>query len=112
MIRVSGSKLHKAALRTLIDAPLRFFASTDTGTVTNLFSQDMSLIDHELPIALTNLVMDICNATGMAAVIASSSPFLAIAYPFMFMLLYVIQKFYLRTSRQLRLLDLEAKGPL
>ncbi|KAE9372462.1 ATPase-like protein [Stipitochalara longipes BDJ] len=112
MIRVSGSKLHKAALRTLINAPLRFFASTDTGIVTNLFSQDMSLIDHELPIALTNLVMDICNATGMAAVIASSSPFLAIAYPFMFVLLYVIQKFYLRTSRQLRLLDLEAKGPL
>ncbi|PMD39274.1 P-loop containing nucleoside triphosphate hydrolase protein [Hyaloscypha variabilis F] len=112
MIRVSGSKLHQAALRTLINAPLRFFTSTDTGIITNLFSQDMSLIDHELPIALTNLVMDICNATGMAAVIASSSPFLAIAYPFMFILLYVIQKFYLRTSRQLRLLDLESKGPL
>jgi ATP-binding cassette, subfamily C (CFTR/MRP), member 1 len=112
MICVSGSKLHKAALRTLINAPLRFFATTDTGTVTNLFSQDMSLIDHELPIALTNLVMDICNATGMAAVIASSSPFLAIAYPFMFIILYVIQNFYLRTSRQLRLLDLEAKAPL
>jgi ABC-type multidrug transport system fused ATPase/permease subunit len=112
MIRVSGSKLHQAALHTLINAPLRFFTSTDTGIITNLFSQDMSLIDHELPIALTNLVMDICNATGMAAVIASSSPFLAIAYPFMFILLYVIQKFYLRTSRQLRLLDLESKGPL
>jgi ATP-binding cassette subfamily C (CFTR/MRP) protein 1 len=112
MIRISGSKLHKAALSTLINAPLRFFTTTDTGVVTNLFSQDMTLIDHELPIALTNLVMDICNAAGMAAVIASSSPFLAIAYPFMFIILYVIQKFYLRTSRQLRLLDLEAKGPL
>jgi ABC-type multidrug transport system fused ATPase/permease subunit len=112
MIQVSGSKLHKAALSTLINAPLRFFATTDTGLVTNLFSQDMTLIDNELPIALTNLALDLCNAIGMAAVIASSSPWLAISYPFLFVILYGIQKFYLRTSRQLRLLDLEAKSPL
>ena len=112
MIATSGAKLHKAALSTLIGAPLKFFATTDTGLVTNLFSQDLTLIDNELPIALTNLAMDICNALGMAAVIASSSPYLAIAYPFLFAILYGIQKFYLRTSRQLRLLDLEAKSPL
>jgi ATP-binding cassette subfamily C (CFTR/MRP) protein 1 len=112
MIRISGAKLHKAALSTVINAPLRFFTTTDTGFITNLFSQDMTLIDSELPIAVTNLALDICNAIGMAAVIASASPFLAITYPFILIILYVIQKFYLRTSRQLRLLDLEAKSPL
>lgn len=112
MISVSGSKLHKAALNTVINAPLRFFATTDTGLVTNLFSQDMTLIDNEMPVALTNLVLDSFNALGMAAVIATSSPFLAITYPFLFVILYGIQKFYLRTSRQIRLLDLEAKSPL
>jgi ATP-binding cassette subfamily C (CFTR/MRP) protein 1 len=112
MIEVSGSKLHKAALGTVIAAPLKFFTTTDTGLVTNFFSQDMTLIDNELPIAITNLACDVANALGMAAVIASSSPYLAISYPFIFVLLYVIQKFYLRTSRQLRLLDLEAKSPL
>lgn len=112
MIQLSGSKLHRAALRTIHTAPLRFFSTTDTGVITNMFSQDMTLIDHELPIAVTNLALDICNALGMAAVIASSSPYLAIAYPFLFAALCSIQKFYLRTSRQLRLLDLEAKSPL
>ncbi|ORY68183.1 ATPase-like protein [Pseudomassariella vexata] len=112
MIQISGSKLHLGALTTVINAPLRFFNTTDTGLVTNLFSQDMTLIDHELPIAVTNLALDICNALGMAAVIASSSPYLAITYPVLFAVLYGIQKFYLRTSRQLRLLDLEAKSPL
>ena len=34
------------------------------------------------------------------------------AVPFMLGLLYVLQVFYLSTSRQLRLLDLEAKSPL
>lgn len=42
----------------------------------------------------------------------TSSGFFAISYPFLAALLYIVQKFYLRTSRQLRLLDLEAKSPL
>lgn len=112
MVRVSGSKLHKAALSTLITAPLRFFTTTDTGLVTNLFSQDMTLIDNELPVAVTNLALDLCNAIGMAAVISTASPWLSISYPVLFLVLWVVQRFYLRTSRQLRFLDLEAKSPL
>lgn len=42
----------------------------------------------------------------------TSSGFFSISYPFLGALLYIIQMFYLRTSRQLRLLDLEAKSPL
>ena len=42
----------------------------------------------------------------------TSSAYLAIAYPFLGAILYVVGRFYLRTSRQLRFLDLEAKSPL
>ncbi|KAI1500381.1 ATPase-like protein [Biscogniauxia marginata] len=112
MIQTSGSRLHQSSLDTIINAPLKFFTKTDTGAVTNLFSQDMTLVDNELPIALANFVMDSANALGMAAVIATSSPYLAITYPLIFSILYMIQKFYLRTSRQLRLLDLEVKSSL
>jgi ABC-type multidrug transport system fused ATPase/permease subunit len=108
----SGAQLHEKALGTVIKAPLSFFAKTDIGAVTNLFSQDMGLIDNELPISVANLALDTCNAVGMAAVIASASPYLAITYPPVLVILYFLQKFYLRTSRQLRLLDLEAKAPL
>ncbi|KAI1403266.1 P-loop containing nucleoside triphosphate hydrolase protein [Hypoxylon fuscum] len=112
MIRISGTKLHKEALSTVINAPLSFFTTTDIGIVTNLFSQDMTLIDGELPQAFLNLVLVMFEVLGMAAVIATSSPFLVITYPFLVLILYGIQKFYLRTSRQIRLLDLEAKSPL
>lgn len=36
----------------------------------------------------------------------------AIAFPICLVALYLIQRYYLRTSRQLRFLDLEAKSPL
>ncbi|KAG8161139.1 hypothetical protein KVR01_009403 [Diaporthe batatas] len=112
IVTQSGSRLHQDALTTIISAPLRFFSRTDTGTVTNLFSQDMTLIDGRLPMALSNMSLYVFSSLGQAAVIATSSPYLAITYPFLFGLVYVIQKFYLRTSRQMRLLDLETKGPL
>lgn len=112
IVHQSGSRLHQDILNTVFSAPLMFFSRTDTGSITNLFSQDMTLIDGRLPMALMNLSLYIFSCLGQAAVIATSSPYLAITYPFLLVLLYGIQKFYLRTSRQLRLLDLEAKTPL
>jgi ATP-binding cassette subfamily C (CFTR/MRP) protein 1 len=44
--------------------------------------------------------------------IGVASTYAAIAFPIILTALYFIQKFYLRTSRQLRFLDLEAKSPL
>ncbi|RAH55406.1 ABC multidrug transporter [Aspergillus piperis CBS 112811] len=111
-VKRAGAGLHQEALRTLIQAPLQFFTNTDTGIVTNLFSQDLNLIDTELPEATLNTIVCVFEAIGQAAVMLTSSLYLAISYPFLAALLYVVQKFYLRTSRQLRLLDLEAKSPL
>ncbi|KAK4152002.1 canalicular multispecific organic anion transporter 1 [Chaetomidium leptoderma] len=112
MISISGARLHHEALRTVINAPLSFFTTTDTGVVVNHFSQDMTLIDSQLPQAIINLVLVLFECLGLAAVIATSSPYVAITYPILAVVLYVLQKFYLRTSRQIRLLDLEAKSPL
>lgn len=45
-------------------------------------------------------------------IIATTAKYAAIIIPFLLIGLYVIQMFYLRTSRQMRHLDLEAKSPL
>jgi ABC-type multidrug transport system fused ATPase/permease subunit len=107
-----GARMHGDALQTLIQAPLAFFTNTDTGVTTNLFSQDLNLIDTELPDATISLLVTLLQSIGQIAVMLMSSAYLGISYPFLALLLYVLQRFYLRTSRQLRLLDLEAKSPL
>ncbi|KAH6972083.1 ABC transporter [Ilyonectria sp. MPI-CAGE-AT-0026] len=112
MTTQSGALLHQQALQTVINASLRFFTTTDSGVVTNLFSQDMTLIDGELPMSLLNVVTQGFDAIMMAIVVGIGSPYLAISYPAIILVLYILQRFYLRTSRQLRLLDLEAKSPL
>ncbi|RSL98853.1 hypothetical protein CEP52_010121 [Fusarium oligoseptatum] len=89
------TELHKRAITTVVAAPLRFFTTTDSGIVTNLFSQDMTLLDNDLPLALTNFTLDLADSMGMAAVIASASPYLAAGYPFLFIILYFVQKVFI-----------------
>jgi ABC-type multidrug transport system fused ATPase/permease subunit len=57
------------------------------------------------PLALFGVIADLI-------ITLSASPYAAILFPFILALLYGLQLFYLRTSRQARLLDLEAKTPL
>lgn len=58
-LKKAGANIHKDALRTLMQAPLRFFTKTDTGVVTNLFSQDLNLIDTELSEATLNFLFSV-----------------------------------------------------
>ncbi|KAH7371789.1 ABC transporter-like protein [Cadophora sp. MPI-SDFR-AT-0126] len=112
MIPNSAVFFHGELLETVEKAPLSFFTSTDVGQIVNRFSQDLSVIDSELPLAALILTNNLVTATIQAILISISTSYFAAALPFIMIVVYFIQKFYLRTSRQLRLMDLEAKAPL
>ncbi|KAK1967123.1 hypothetical protein LY78DRAFT_19390 [Colletotrichum sublineola] len=108
----SGIKLHQKLLKAVIHAPLSLFTSTDIGSLTTRFSQDIGLIDRSLPLALVVSLASFFTCIGKAFLIASASWYIAISFPVLILVFYYIQSAYLRTSRQLRLLDLEEKAPV
>ncbi|RDW58714.1 hypothetical protein BP6252_13190 [Coleophoma cylindrospora] len=109
--RTSGT-LHRILLNTTLRAPMSFFSNTDTGVTLNRFSQDLELIDMELPIALLNIALASMLCLAQIIIVSVSARYIAAAIPVCLIVFYVVQNFYLRTSRQLRLLDIEAKSPL
>lgn len=108
----SGKKLHASLLKTTLMAPMSFFIATDVGAIVNRFSQDIQIIDAQLPLAALNLGKDLVMCLAQAVMILPASYWLVVTYPFLIGVLYGVQKYYLRASRQLRFLDLEAKTPL
>ncbi|OBT96290.1 hypothetical protein VE01_05823 [Pseudogymnoascus verrucosus] len=112
MIPRSATHLHGKLLDTIENAPLYFFTSTDAGQIVNRFSQDLSVIDAELPIAALILANNFFMAIIQAIFVCVSASYFSIVLPFVLFLMYMLQKFYLRTSRQIRLMDLESKAPL
>ncbi|KAJ3549386.1 hypothetical protein NM208_g529 [Fusarium decemcellulare] len=112
MVPLSGNNFHQSLLKTVLNAPMSFFAATDAGVTINRFSQDLQLIDMDLPLSALNTFATFVLCIAEMALIAAGSYYTAIAFPFLFAALWVVQHTYLRTSRQLRFMDLEAKSPL
>lgn len=108
----SGIELHRRLVVAVVRAPLAFLTAVDTGSLVTRFSQDMGLVDHSLPLALVMSLMCLFTTVAKAALIASASAYIAVSFPFVAVLFYLLQRAYLRTSRQLRLLDLELKAPV
>ncbi|KFY37136.1 hypothetical protein V494_04888 [Pseudogymnoascus sp. VKM F-4513 (FW-928)] len=127
-VPVSAQNLHLKLLTAVMKAPLAFFTETDNGVTLNRyycgtldrrflvtenrFSQDMQLVDQALPSAAFSTTFSVMCCIAEAALISSAAGLVAVTITPTVVILYVLQKFYLRTSRQLRYLDIEAKAPL
>ncbi len=91
---------------------MSFFDSTAAGDTINRFSQDLQLIDTQLPYDLLGTVISVMTVIGSFGLIIYASPLSGIAIPVVLLAVFFLQRAYLPTSRQLRILEIEAKGPL
>ncbi|KAK1579629.1 ABC transporter [Colletotrichum navitas] len=112
IINNSGTSFHSLLADTTAKAPLSFHVATDSGVTVNRFSQDLQLIDMELPSTALGLAVGVAFGLSEFVMISVASRYIAILLPFLILCFYAIQHFYLRTSRQIRLLDIEYKAPL
>ena len=112
MATETGLKLHQVIVKTVMAAPLIFFSKTDNGITLTRFSQDIQLLDMSLPLALQVVVSNALICMAQMGLIVSASAWVILCLPALFTIFYFVQKYYLRTSRQMRLLDIEEKAPL
>jgi ATP-binding cassette subfamily C (CFTR/MRP) protein 1 len=92
------------------------------------FSQDMRMIDRELPSSMMGMSMrnnPVCRFGTMLTsflegfkiaaqgfLIFGGDAFMFTSIPFCIVVIYFLQKIYLLTSRQIRFLDLESRSPV
>ncbi|PYI14768.1 hypothetical protein BO99DRAFT_437010 [Aspergillus violaceofuscus CBS 115571] len=99
--RYFHGRLLKAAMDTI-----------EVDSVVNKFSQDLQLIDWNLPVTFLNASEGALATLAQVIIIASSFPYVFAAFPVLLAVVLAIQRFYLRTSKQVRAMDIEAKSPL
>ena len=104
----SGRQLHRYLLDSLLKAPYSYLASIDSGVMLKRFSQDMVIIDANLSGSAFLTVIIVLRSIVEGALTISGSVYLTAVFPAVIMALHGIQYVYLRTSRQLRYVDLEA----
>lgn len=81
MVPRNSEVLHARLLNAVMGAPLSFFSNTDVGVTTNRFSQDMSVIDTELPYTLIDFALNITTVVMAAVLMCVFSGYFAATLP-------------------------------
>ena len=108
----ASRKLHERMAFAIFRSPMSFFETTPTGRILNRFSSDIYKVDEVLARTFNMLFVNSARAAFTLGVIAVSTPiFIAVIIPLGALYLY-IQKYYLRTSRELKRLDSISRSPI
>ncbi|XP_071961483.1 ATP-binding cassette sub-family C member 9-like [Antedon mediterranea] len=108
----AAQKLFINLLRNVINVPVRFFDVTPIGRILNRFSNDTQVIDVRLNQLVNGLIRS--SMSCLAALIVNTivvPVFIAIVFPVM-VAYYIVQKYFIATSRELQRLDSITKSPI
>ncbi|KAJ8313002.1 hypothetical protein KUTeg_010375, partial [Tegillarca granosa] len=111
MVHAAGN-LHKKMLKTIMRAPMAFFDTTPVGRIINRFSSDIDVMDNTLPLTFRITMNSLYLAISTIIVVSINTPIiLAVIVP-VGIIYYLIMKFYLPTSRQLKRLESVSRSPV
>lgn len=108
----ASRKLHERMAYAIFRSPMTFFETTPSGRILNRFSSDIYRVDEVLARTFNMLFVNCARAFYTLILIAVSTPvFVALIIPLGAIYLY-IQRYYLRTSRELKRLDSISRSPI
>ncbi|KAF2115068.1 multidrug resistance-associated protein 1 [Lophiotrema nucula] len=108
----ASRKLHERMAFAIFRSPMSFFETTPAGRILNRFSSDIYKVDEVLARTFNMLFVNTARAAFTLVVISASTPiFVVLIVPLGALYLY-IQRYYLRTSRELKRLDSTSRSPI
>uniref|UniRef100_A0A060TAR9 ARAD1D22132p n=1 Tax=Blastobotrys adeninivorans TaxID=409370 RepID=A0A060TAR9_BLAAD len=108
----SARILHERMLKSVLRAPMSFFETTPIGRILNRFSNDIYRVDQLLPRTFSQFFANAVKVMFTMIVISFSTPaFILVMIPLGVLYLWY-QRYYLRTSRELKRLDSVSRSPI
>lgn len=97
---------------SIFRSPMEFFETTPAGRILNRFSSDIYRIDEVICRSFNQLFQNTGRSIATILIISwTTPPFIIVAFFLSFLYLY-IQRYYLRSSRELKRLDSVSKSPI
>lgn len=108
----AAKTLHRRMLNSVIRAPMQWHWASPIGRTLNRFNNDINRIDSMMARVFSQFFANSLSVTmTLAIIIYNTPPFLLLIGPLGFMYIYY-QRYYLRTSRELKRLESVSKSPI
>ncbi|KAM4717797.1 multidrug resistance-associated protein 1 [Anableps anableps] len=104
--------LHKSLLYDVLRSPMSFFEKTPSGNLVNRFAKEMDTIDSLIPSIIKMFLGSMFNVLSSCVIILFATPLVAIIIPFLGLLYFFVQRFYVASSRQLKRLESVSRSPI
>ncbi|CAG7834455.1 unnamed protein product, partial [Allacma fusca] len=108
----SATVFHSKMLKRVLKAPMSFFDTTPSGRILNRFAKDVDVLDNSLSLILRNFLRIVVNVLGTLFIIVYNLPIFAVVVVPLAILYYLVQKFYIPTSRQVKRLESVTRSPI
>lgn len=108
----ASARFHRQMLAQIVRAPMSFFDTTPIGRIVNRFSQDIYTVDEMIPRTLSSFISCAMQVISTIVVITLSSQVFLVAVVPLAVMFYLIQRYYVQTSRQLKRLESVSRSPI
>ncbi|NWS54998.1 MRP7 protein, partial [Chunga burmeisteri] len=108
----AATVIHNRLLQRALKATVTFFDTTPTGRILNRFSSDLYCVDDSLPFILNIFLANMYGLLGMLVIITYGLPWIGLVLLPLAALYVSIQRYYRRTSRELKRLYSVTLSPI
>lgn len=109
---VAAKNLHSNLLSRVLASSISFWDITPWGRVVNRLCADVYLVDDSLPFQLNIFLATTVNLAGALILSIVALPFLLVAVILLFILYYLIQRYYRHTTCEVKRLSSLTLSPL
>ncbi|XP_065205454.1 multidrug resistance-associated protein 1-like [Planococcus citri] len=108
----SARLLHNLMLKNVFRLPLSFMDVTPAGRILSRFSKDIDVLDNKLPDEISNFIYSLGDVLFTLIIISYTTPTFAFFVFPISVVYYIVQRFYVTTSRQLKRLESISRSPI
>ncbi|KAK5134895.1 hypothetical protein LTR08_005985 [Meristemomyces frigidus] len=108
----ASRRIHRQLMESITHAKFRFFDSTPLGQLMNRFSKDLESVDQEIAPVAVGMVQCAASIVTIVVLISVITPGFLIAAVFISAAYFLIGKFYINSSRDLKRLESVQRSPL
>ncbi|XP_026971791.1 ATP-binding cassette sub-family C member 4 isoform X2 [Sagmatias obliquidens] len=108
----SSQTLHNQMFESILRAPVLFFDRNPTGRILNRFSKDIGHMDDLLPLTFLDFIQTFLQVIGVVGVAVSVIPWIAIPLVPLGIIFFVLRRYFLQTSRDVKRLESTTRSPV